>query len=760
MVLGRIDWFGGLNKKTGRVNNFGFIIPNGEYADEGIYVARNDVPLQWQTLLEPGVYVQFEIVTDRSGKKRAVNIELVSDVGLINWFDKGRGYITCENRSDLRVEASEIFQSGDVVFFYIKYSEKHRKEQAILVKKVNPLTKNEILIKKCAQSNLSEIFAPFIVKYATTLPVDEAIEFILEKVKLSKFGCASVAENLIHQADHLLLASPELRKLLISGSFVSLSSERGISLFCQFINRHINLAVNSVNQELLDELLDLVRQPNDQLRSSYWSQVNFLKEALQYKGYLWDIAPRDAKSNFLKNKYKSFFDIIERFDKSEYKHAGALSFSWKELYQLDERERELVRRWCSGSGGSISSFEEAQMISARGAEKLVVKFYEALGYAVEDTSIHQVTQESTTWQKGDVRLDSEILIDVKNARTSVNSKTSYSEFCVPAFKTDRGEDVIITAVLSPYLQKELMDGQDPSFSVPDPLVLGYFKKASLSDLKSRFSDSRLSIDLSRDEKTYLPPWLFDYNRRFYVNQDEIIADFKKLRDADIPEWEDILDVGIRPLPLFVAAQRKIPEKWISYFPEWKINFISLLLRAPENRITLPDIFLSLLKHFLMMLPYEGFDYSPRQYQEILFTDSSQNSSPNHFISRLQSPNTSSKPLKLYDPLNIVKDFCATLQTLWECRHSANLTGFNIFKFNHKGLLQGKRSREDNKWTTILAYCGGRVEKKGSCGYRPLVIGAHENCSICGRLICPKENCQHCSDNCEGYRQRKLRIIGK
>jgi cold shock CspA family protein len=103
MVIGRIDWFGGLNKKTGRVNNFGFIIPNGESADEGIYVARNDVPLQWQTLLEPGVYVQFEIVTDRSEKKRAVNIELVSDVGLINWFDKGRGYITCENRSDLRV---------------------------------------------------------------------------------------------------------------------------------------------------------------------------------------------------------------------------------------------------------------------------------------------------------------------------------------------------------------------------------------------------------------------------------------------------------------------------------------------------------------------------------------------------------------------------------------------------------------------------------------------------------------------------------
>jgi hypothetical protein len=236
------------------------------------------------------------------------------------------------------------------------------------------------------------------------------------------------------------------------------------------------------------------------------------------------------------------------------------------------------------------------MISARGAEKLVAKFYQALGYSVEDTSIHQVTQQSNTWNKGDVRLNSEFLIDVKNARTSVNSKTSYSEFCVPDFKRERGEDVIITAVLSPYLQKEFMDGiQEPSFFVPEPLVLGYFKKASLSALESRFSDSRLSIDLSRlsrDEKTYLPPWLFDYNWRFYVNQDEIIAEFKQLRDTDIPEWEDILNVGIRPLPLFIAAQRKIPEKWICYFPEWKINFISLLLNIPEKRITLPYLFLA------------------------------------------------------------------------------------------------------------------------------------------------------------------------
>lgn len=211
----------------------------------------------------------------------------------------------------------------------------------------------------------------------------------------------------------------------------------------------------------------------------------------------------------------------------------------------------------------------------------------------------------------------------------------------------------------------------------------------------------------------------------------------KLRDVEIPDWEDILAVEVRPFPLFIASKRSLPPKWIDYLPNWKIDLINSLINLPVTRISLPYLFIALLKHFLVMLSSEKNGYSPQQYQEILYTSFSRD-----------------KPLKLYDPLNTVKDFCDTLQSLWNYRQSAKLTSFKIFKFNGKGLLQGKISQTDRLWTTILAYCGGRIDKKGKCGYRPLVIGKDQNCSTCGRLICPKDNCQYCSNNCEGHWQRK------
>ncbi|OWY65058.1 hypothetical protein B7486_43960 [cyanobacterium TDX16] len=379
------------------------------------------------------------------------------------------------------------------------------------------------------------------------------------------------------------------------------------------------------------------------------------------------------------------------------------------------------------------------MISARGAEKLVARFYHNLGYLVEDTSIHQVTQQSNTWRQGDLKLDSKVLIDVKNARESVNSNT-YSEFCIPTFKQERGNDVLITAVLSPYLRKEFMDSQEePKFTVSNPLVLGECDKTKLTHLERFFKGDILALDISNssDSKTYLPPWLFDYNDQFYVKQREIIADFLQLQDSDIPNWEDISDVGISPFPLFIAAKRHLPEEWSSHLSKWKIDFLKLLITLPVTRISLPYLFLALLRHFLVMLSDECSEYSPRHYQEILYTSSSKN-----------------QPLKLYDPLNIIKDFCDTLQSLWDYRQSANLSNFKFFKFNGKGLLQGQRSESDRVWITILAYCGGWVDKMGKCGYRPLVIGKDKNCSICGRLICPRENCQYCSKNCEEYGRKK------
>jgi cold shock CspA family protein len=839
MAIGRIDWFGGFNKKKGKENNYGFIIPIDEDNAEGIYVNKQDVPLELHTHLKPGIYVHFEIITDDWGKKRAVDVELISLNEAIKFFlDKASKLTNWEKRvlanslvneaDDLLLVSSElrklIISDSNHTLSYCQFLNKYIYSAD---KSINQELLNELLeqLKKADDSLRSKYWnqidflkdnleyrvnfwevAPktiklgLIVNHAITLPVNEAIKFIRDKTAtfsyLDKENIANIlmneasdlllassaselrqlfigsihqisaycqflskhidstnklniqellneliakintlsyekkrllADSLISKADNLLLFSSELRQLLIFDS-------NQISTYCQLLNKYIDSADKSINQELLNEFLAQLKKADDSLRSKYWNQIDFLKDNSEYKGKFWHFTPQERKIDLIKNRYKKFFEIVSQFDQSEYPFSKALSFSWKELYKFDELDNNLVKKWCSDQ--PKNTFLLAQMKSARGAEKLVLRFYQDLEYSVEDTSIHQVNQKTDTWKQGDVMLDSEILLDVKNARKSLNSDT-YSEFCIPKFKQNRGKEVLITAVLSPYLREEFMNGKEhPNFHVCDPIVLGEFNKTQLKDLENSFEDKFISINITRNSNpnTYLPHWLFDYNDKFYVEQSKIIDRFLQLKDSDIPDWEDILTVNaeIRLFPLFIASKRSLPEKWVDCLPNWKVDFMKFLINLPVKRITLPYLFLSLLRHFLLMLFDDNSNYSPQQYQEILYT----NYAPN---------NPFNNPLKIHDPLNTIEYFCDTLQTLWDNRNSTRLTNFKIFKFNGKGLLQGQKSQDD-QLRTILAYCGGWVEKKGKCGYTPLVIGKHENCPICGRLICPK--CKYCSDDCK------------
>ncbi len=75
----------------------------------------------------------------------------------------------------------------------------------------------------------------------------------------------------------------------------------------------------------------------------------------------------------------------------------------------------------------------------------------------------------------------------------------------------------------------------------------------------------------------------------------------------------------------------------------------------------------------------------------------------------------------------------------------------MFEFDGKGLLKGKRDSSE-QLTTIIAYCGGYVEKKGYCGFTPLVLGKHNHCIKCGKLICSE--CNYCSKQCQQRLERQ------
>jgi hypothetical protein len=574
---------------------------------------------------------------------------------------------------------------------------------------------------------------PIIVTYTLSSTEDVAENVVLEH--LNQFNQKEQDElinQLIKNAPTVILASSKLR------SYLKLT-EYDYNSYGILINQYLDSVDDDLFNEIVNELIERVEQAKERERNIYWQQVKYLQNNLAYKNFLWHIAPTGKKQEIVQQRVKTFFDIISRFEDSNYPYEEYITHNWRELYQFNQSDNSLIREW--DADVNFNDNKAAQMISARGAEKLVIRFYQALGYQVEDISIHQVTQKSKTWTLGDIRLDSQYLLDVKNSRKSVNSN-SYSEFCVPQFKESRGNDVKIVGVLSPYLQKKYMQGREnPKFHVKNPQVLGAFDKAKLSELETIFSDRFISINMPRESDTnkYLPPWLFDYDQRYYKQQCEILIELQKLSDQDIPSWEDISVVAQNSIPLFVAAKRPLPQNWVNNLPQWQVNFINFLINLPIERITLPYLFLSILRHFLSMLSYRGGDYSPKRYLEVFYLSEKQ-----------------IKPLKLYDPLNIIEDFCDTLQTLWDNRQASRLDEFKIFKFSGQGLLQGKRTESERILTTILAYCGGWVDGMGKCGFRPLVIGREQNCPGCGRLICPQDNCGFCSDRCSDYIERKKR----
>lgn len=728
MVIGKIDWFGGLNRKTNKINNFGFIVPHSGDDSEKFFVHRNDIPTTLQDILEgkngEGVYVQFDIETGSKGKQ-ATNIKLLTYIGITGLVKRGRVCITCEDHYPVYFTSYEKVCFGEILHFGIRYNPSLKVDEAILVKKFNKLNSERELVERAAKSNNYKIFNQFWIEYLQTIPVEQGVAFALEKIQMVD-SCKQevLIRELMHNLDNFFVASAELRSFLKSSQYNSYSHH-------YFIDKYLDLVDEPLRQELIDELIARLKKASDSERSIYWNKVKYLKQNLKYKGFLWDIAPAESKRLLIQDRYRKFFELVSLFKDSEYPYAQSISGDWRELYKLDEIDKTLINKWTSYE--PKSSFKIAQMISARGAEKLVINYYKSLGCTVEDISAHQVNQKIQDWKKYDVRLDSKFLLDVKNARISVNSNT-YSEFCVPAFKQVRGNYVNIVGVLSPYLRQEDMhDNSLLKIHVSAPRVLGTFNPTEIRKLEENYSDHLIKINMSRgfDPKNYFPHWLFDYGPRFYVKQGNVVERFKALKDVEIPTWEDISTIGSQNLiPLFIAAKRKVPQDWLDSFPTWKVKFINSLIELPKDHISLPYVFLSLLKHFLSMLSYKGSDYSPLEYQKILYTTCE-----------------TKHPLKIYDPLDTIKDFCDTLQSLWEHRNNANLTKFRIFKFNGRGLLKGKRSEADNQETTILAYCGGWIEKIGKCGCTPLVIGKHETCSTCGRLVCPKPNCRYCSDEC-------------
>jgi hypothetical protein len=687
-------------------------------------------------------------------------MERYRELGRIKWFggynyqlmrDNDYGFIERVGKSDLYVNKKNILcdelelKDGIPVTFYVEENNhNYKRNQAIELKLIRDETEIKIL-KECFFK--PEIFyqLPASSQLYKLLPDDEIIDLLDEYFSSNKnslFYYPSYNLMLSSKAKHIrsMMPKKELLKLFTYSS-----------------------SIDDYYEEIYEcELI---------VSSRSW--LNFcsqLENKIDYDSNFYPLLPDEIKSKKIKKKFEKFLFEIDQCTISP-----KTNIDWtpkKIYYQLRTPDYKIAKIWGnveSITNNDIKKSVFAKMLSARAAEIAVKNFYKSIGYEIEDISIHQLHSSSQDWITHDLLLNGEIPIDVKNSRNPVNHKYYYVDYCIPKFKFERrlNNNVKIAGVLSPYLQSEyIVNPKEINYYVKSIVFLGEFEVRLLQNIKKIFSNDNISLKLSKSN--LYPPWLFDFPITFYQNQIDSREAIRIMEDNEIPSQDEVTLFDYNPIPGFLSAKRKLSLSFKKSLLPWQIKLFDQIIEKSEYPITLPYLYLNIITHFLHIISSdkEYDNFHPEGYRKLLYADHNSNknlkkySTPSRAHKSYHANNFGEedlRPIGILDPLNIISELIDTLEILWENKNQISLTEFQDFKFRGFGILEGRKFHE-NRYTTILAYCGGTIERKGKCGNKPLIIGREKTCPSCRKLICNK--CGFCSNDCPNYIQRLKDIQDK
>ena len=230
--------------------------------------------------------------------------------------------------------------------------------------------------------------------------------------------------------------------------------------------------------------------------------------------------------------------------------------------------------------------------------------------------------------------------------------------------------------------------------------------------------------------------MFDYPDFYYGERNSTFSKLKKsvIQNVIIPEFKNRTLI-----PILLGAGIN-PNHYIDFksFEKWRKEFINqLYLMVKKVGLSLPFLFMNILKHFIQMISKPNPNYEPDDYKGFIFYESCKD-----------------KPLGIYDPLLIVEELIKSLDILWETQHEL-IRSFKMFRLQGLNIFQGKHDHKDFRWKNLIAYCGGRLKDGSKCGKNPLVLGQSKICHECGKLICPE--CHFCSEYCIAFNERKKKI---
>ncbi len=372
--------------------------------------------------------------------------------------------------------------------------------------------------------------------------------------------------------------------------------------------------------------------------------------------------------------------------------------------------------------------QASRLLSARQAELVAAAYYGDLGRPVRDVSVKQLVEgQGGDWV--DFDFDVGYPVDVKNARATINGGAHFAEHAVAKFKQERLSllQVRVVGVRSTYFA----DAREVAGGGPgaETTVLG---EASASDLRALQSwmQERYGRVLSVDElwtPKRLPGWVFEYPDDHYPKRDEAVDLLISLTATDGTEF-------LRPgLWLIASAMGRAPEGTFPHSP-LVADLAQVLSRCGLSKRSVIAVAIGTVLEAALR-QYDTRDVIQQIRVAISLTDE-----------------PSDDPLGLDDPLGYVGRFLTTLGLLGK-----GLQPFagRIRRFYLRGPDLLEAELDDERRWTMVAYCGGWLPQKGRCGSAPLVVGQHENCRQCRRLVC--SDCGFCHDSCSLMPSRQTTV---
>ena len=476
-------------------------------------------------------------------------------------------------------------------------------------------------------------------------------------------------------------------------------------------------SISGNHENFIDFINDETQKPFIEFPTS-WREID-------RKSSLYKVLPKQIREARFNREYPAIQLAIKVLSNS----VAQIEKSADIYGSMSPQDKQLAQLWARDN----SDYEQAKMLSARGAELITARFLSEIGKKVVDIAHHQISGESKQWQTHDLLVDSSLPIDVKNARNTINGKT-FVEYTVKRFKKDAlGRSVTIFGVFSPYLKMTKL--KLPSLSLRDKIViLGATTQELVQNLEQEFSKRELTVNFGPPQRW--PVWIFDNKLDWFADQREAIANLSKHFLSLEPEgWRDYQK---RIIPAFLISGAELPAYYNDQLLAWQKWYVDKVIKkSKKSGLSLPWLYLFTFHHFIDAITNirsaESKQYSPEGYNDLIF-----------YVQNSFTDEVTTRPASLIDPLKIISKLINTLEVLWEHRHATRLNSLRSFTFRGEGLLKGIDS--NGRGVSVLAYCGGFISGKGKCGNAPLVIGQNMTCSSCQMLICDK--CGYCSERCK------------